>query len=328
MGAPKRIGYIAAPRIWGNLWLGPGAHLAAPGGIIGAFNTMGDVYFVDIFNGNNAWDGTLPERDGATLHGPFQTIAYALTQCVNDHDDYIIVVDAWNEATPIDIDVSRVHIIGLASSPSRLYPTQMATGNTAIFTISGNCYYAEIAGFELGGGAAHAAIENVVGTAMGVYIHDCIFGSAHCGGNTPLDGILIQVNSTGMRIENCRFLGTGGNTPGTITRDGIRFIAAASPLGGDIVGNILQGCPGVAINMLNHGDGVVIERNRIACDADTQGAAITLAATIAGCFCVDNKAMYGDVAGGMIQNPFLDGAAAGNNHWAANMKGAAFTDPA
>jgi len=324
MALKNDVGYIRCLRILGLpgdvMDLGPGVGLMAPGGIIGATNTPGNVYFVDYLNGNNANAGTYPAA-------PWQTVAYALTQCVNDHDDYIIVLDQWNEPTPVAVNVTRVHIIGLSSNPSRLYPTWTATGDTAILTLSALSNFCEIAGFDFGGGATHGAIENVAGTPMGVNIHHCTFGETWPG-NTPAYGINIALNATAIRISDCKFRGTGGNAGGTITIDGIRWNTAADNHGGDIRNNIFQGCPNVGINISARGDALVIAENLIACDADTQGAAITLGATALGCFVVGNKAMYGDVAGGMVQNPFLDLAAAAANHWASNMKGAAFIDPA
>ncbi len=262
--------YVHAPRIKGNSgdWmnLGPGVGLIAPAGIIGTFNSPGSTFFVDIFAGLNTNAGTDP-----TI--PFQTLAYALTQCTADRDDRIIIMDSWNEATPIAINISRVHILGISASPERPYPVWTATGDTPAYGIS-------------------------------------------CAGSV-----------TAPAIITCQFRGTGGNAGGTITIDGIAMSTGVN-YGGRITNCTLMGCPGVAINIVQNGDSLVIEENKIACDADTQGSAITLSTTTAGCLVVDNKAMFGDAAGGMVQNPYLDLAAATSNHWAGNMKGAAFVDPA
>ena len=318
--------YVHAPRVKGNSgdWmnLGAGVGLIAPAGIVGTFNSPGSTFFVDIFAGDNANAGTDP-----TI--PFQTLAYALTQCTNDRDDRIIIMDAWNEATPIAINISRVHILGLSANPERPYPVWTATGDTNIFTLSDACNSCEIAYMDFGGGATSAGIGMGVSTPMGVVIHHCTFGNGWAGGDTPAYGILCPVagNATGLAIVACQFRGTGGNAGGVITIDGIHMTMGVN-LGGRITNCILMGCPGVAINMAVNGDSFVIAENIIACDADTQGSAITLSATTLGCLVTGNKAMFGDAAGGMVQNPYLDLAAAGSNHWAANMKGAAFIDPA
>ena len=321
----NQVGYIRCTRIiglpgdWMNL--GPGVGLIAPAGIVGGFNTPGTVYFTDIFNGDNTNNGLSPDV-------PFQTIAYALTQCTDDNDDYIIVMDAWNEATPITVACTRVHIIGLSTSPERPYPVLTATGDTNVMVISNASQSSEIANLDFGGGNTAAGIAAIGGsTPMGVIIHDCTFGNGWAG-DTALYGIWVAAEATALAIMNCQFRGSGGGvTGGTLTGDGIRLTMNAN-LGGRITGNILQGLPGIAINFTANGDAYVIADNIIACDADTAGSAITLSATTTGCLVANNKAMFGDAAGGMLTNPFLDNAAAGSNHWAGNMKGAAFTDPA
>lgn len=329
MGAPKRIGYIAAPRIWGNLNLGPGHWMVAPAGIIGAYNTMGDVYFVDWLNGNNGWSGTLPERDGVSLNGPWQTIAYAVTQITDDHDDYIIVING-GEPTPIIVGTvaapaTRLHIIGLSHNPGRLQVVMPATLDTDVFQIGVFSNEIEIAGFDIGGGATAHGIAQPANTCMGAYIHDCIFGSTWHG-DAPLRGILID-RTTAMRIERCKFIGTGGNAHGTITESGIVVTANSTQLNGEIIDCVFLGCPGDAINAQG-GYGVTIKDCIFACPDDVAGRAIDLWNAAEGYLVVGNKAMYGDVAGGMVNNPFQDQTAAGNNHWSGNMKGAGFTDPA
>lgn len=292
------------------------------GSLFGRPSAMGRVFFVHAFTGNDNNKGDDP-------NAPFATLRHALDQCVNDRNDYIFVLDCWQEAMPIAIDVTTVHIIGVGGQPNRPYPLWNAAGDTAIFEISSASNNCEIAGFGFGGGATHAAIENSGGTPMGVWIHDCIFGHSFCN-NTPQDGIRIEVNATAIRIERCCFYGSGGLTsPGTITRDGIRFQGGGDPLGGVIANNLFLGCPGVAINFVTvaaDSGGIAIVVNNIACDANTQGAAISLGASCGGFIISDNRANFGDTD--MGQNPFLDGAAAGNNHWMANWLGITPTQPA
>ena len=78
------------------------------GNVLGIPTGAGNVFWVDGINGNNANSGTRPDQ-------PWLTITYALTQCVNEHNDYIMVLDAWQEPAAVDINVTRVHIIGLAN---------------------------------------------------------------------------------------------------------------------------------------------------------------------------------------------------------------------
>lgn len=284
----------------------------------------GRVYFVDGLTGNNANVGTRPSL-------PWLTIAYALTQCTNGRNDYIIVLDHWQEAMPIAINRTRVHILGLSSNPSNPYVRLNAAGNnTAIFTVSALSHDCEIAGFSFGAGAAHAAIEDLATAPRGLYIHDCQFGHDWaCGGNTPRDGINIAVNAIAIRIVRNKFLGTVAC--GETTRDGIHWDGgAADPFNGNIDDNEFLGLPTVGINIIAvlPGGAITIRDNIFACGADVAGCAITLGATCWGFLVVGNKALYGDVTAAMINNPYLDSAVAFNNHWMANYKGNALIDPA
>lgn len=280
---------------------------------------LGNVFYVDGVNGNNLWDGLTPNT-------PWATITYALTQCVADHDDYIIVTEHWQEV--VAINITRVHIIGIPSNPNHSFVQMNAVADTAIFTVTALSNNCEIAGFSFGGGNNHAGIENAGGTPMGLYIHDCQFGHFFAG-DTPQDGIRIDLNATNIRIERCSFY--GNLACGTLTRDGIRWTSGGDPLNGTIIDNQFLACPGVGINFLavaaNTG-GISIKDNIFACGADVQGSGITLTANCAGFLVVGNKALYGDVTAAMVNNPYLDAAAAFNNHWMANHKGNALIDPA
>jgi len=264
---------------------------------------VGRVFFVQAFTGDNGNKGTADE--------PFATITYALSQCSDDRNDYIIVLDAWQEAMPIAINKTRVHIIGLGTTPNHPYVMLNASADTAIFTVTAASNNCEIAGFSFGGGATHAAIENVGGTPMGLYIHDCVFGHSFAG-NTPQDGIRVGLNATNIRVEDCLFLGNEAEGGGTLTRDGIRFAGAGDPLGGAFKGNTFLGIPGVGLNIVSvaaNSGGFIIENNKFfaeIADAKAAGWAITLqgAAIVKGCFVCGNVASQtGDVTG---NNPYRD----------------------
>lgn len=301
-----------------SLW--PGMWLGIP---IGA----GNVFWVDGFNGNNANVGTRPDQ-------PFLTITYALTQCIADHNDYIMVLDAWQEPAAVDVNITRVHIIGLGnylrSNSNHPFVALNAAADHAIFTVTALSNNCEIAGFNLGGGATHAGIENAGGTPMGLHIHDCVFGHSFAGG-TPQDGIRIEVNATNIRIENCIFLGVPGGK-GTLTRDGIRWLCGGDPLNGNIENNQFKALPGIGINFAQVADatgGITIKDNVFSCGADTQGDAITLQATTRGFIVVGNKALYGSATAAMVNNPYLDNTiVAPFNAWMCNYKGNALIDPA
>lgn len=286
---------------------------------------IGRVFYVQAFTGNDANEGIDPAA-------PFATIAHALTQCVDDHNDYIIVLDAWQEAMPIDIDVTRVHILGLSISPNHPFVMLNATADTAIFTVTALSNNCEIAGFSFGGGATHAAIENVGGTPMGLYIHDCEFGHSFAG-DTPQDGIFINVNATNLRVERCTFLGNEAEGGGTITRDGIRFLGGGIPLGGVFRDNVFTGIPGVGINIVavaaNSGGFIICGNMFFAeiADAKAAGWAITLNATVKGSLVAHNFASQtGDDTG---NNPYRDLTtgvlATCLNGWVANYAGNALS---
>jgi len=277
----------------------------------------GNVFFVDGVAGDNANVGTIPTA-------PWLTITYALTQCVDNNDDYIIVLNHWQEV--VAISVAQVHIIGVSSNPSHSFVQMNAAGATAIFTVTAASSDCEIAGFSFGGGATHAGIENTAGTPEGLYIHDCQFGHS-LAANTPQDGIRVALNATAIRVENCSFYGNAAG--GTLSRDGIYWASAADPLNGTIINNQFIGCPGSGINFVSVSagtGGITIKDNVFACDADTQGSAITLGATCGDFFVVDNRAQFGENA--MAANPYLDGAALDSNHWSNNISGNAVIYPA
>lgn len=284
---------------------------------------LGNVYYVDGLNGNNL-------NDGRSSDTPWRTILFALTNCVNDHDDYIIVMDHWQEAWPVAINKTRVHIIGVGTSPNHPFVAMNTPDDTHVFTVSALSNNCEIAGLSLSGGATSAGIANIAGTPMGLYIHHCVFGHSFAGG-APQDGIRIGLNATNIRIERCIFLGTPGGK-GLITRDGIRWLSGGDPLNGNIEENQFKGLPGVAINFLQVADatgGITIKDNVIVCEGDTLGSAISLQATTRGFLVAGNKALYGPSTPGMANNPYLDATiVAPFNTWMANYKGNALVDPA
>lgn len=290
----------------------------------------GNVFWVNLAanGGSNLNSGLRPDQ-------PFETITYALTQCVAEHNDYIMVIDDWQEPAAVDINITRVHIIGLTNyfrlNSNNPLVCLNAAANHAIFTVSSLSNNSEIAGFMLGGGAAHAGIENPNGTPMNLHIHNCVFGHSFSG-NTPEDGIRVEINATNIRIEHNVFLGTPGGK-GLITRDGIRFQGGGDPLNGDIENNQFKALPGVAMNFVSVADdtgGITIKDNVIICaQGYAIGNAITLGATVRGFMVVGNKAMYGGVTAAMVNNPYLDNTVvAPFNSWAANYKGNALIDPA
>ncbi len=92
--------------------------------------TLGRTFFVDGIGGNNTNSGTDPSD-------PVLTITYALSLCTADQNDYIIVLDCWQEAMPISVNIAQVHIIGWANfNPIAPYPTLNAAADTACLSIA------------------------------------------------------------------------------------------------------------------------------------------------------------------------------------------------
>jgi len=282
---------------------------------MGAFNGKGSIFFVN--GGADGVTAGLDTNDGLTPANAFLTIAHALTLVTNDNDDFVYCFNVYNQDVfPIVLDntMDSVHIIGLAG-PTGAWPTLDGwTGNTAVFTVGNeNC---EIAGFMLGGGAAHAAIE-VGSGANGLWVHNCTFGHFWCGAGQ--DGIRATAGGGsvfGGLIEDCWFYGSDGPN-GTLTRYGITNLAHGW---GEwtIRNNFFDGLPTQAIDLGAGGaaNEFVIEHNIIGC-ADTDNIAIQLGASAHYCIVSDNKAGHGKVV--MTQNPYGDAAA--DNHWMCNQVG-------
>jgi len=272
---------------------------------------VGRVFYVSHSNGVDA------SGRGHDPSAALATITYALGLCTNNQNDYILVLDAWQEAMPIQVNKSTVHIIGVGSlTPSRPSPCLAPAGDTAIFDMNAAGDLAEIAGFTLGGGASHGAIE-ATGGPYGCYIHDCVFGHPNCGG-TPLHGIY---NTGASNMQNFRFernviLGNGGGVGGTITGEGI-WLQGGPSLHTQILNNIIMGVD-ICIHLSN-GDGVIIADNLLVPNANTAGGGITLEAGCLGTLVANNMANFGDTK--MGNNPYTDNAGGGANHWIANKGG-------
>lgn len=261
-------------------------------GVKAGWRGAGNTYFVHGFTG-------LDTNDGLTRDTPFLTIRHALDQCVADHDDYILVLDCWQQETfPISVDVSRVHIIGVDKENGKL-PRMNAPTDTAIFTLDAE--YCEIANLSLNAGVGHAAIE--IGTLAGVgrgAIRGCWFGVTGAG----LYGIHVPAtfDAPEMLIEKCRF-GIG------LTSDGIRIAGNATR---SVIKKCLFRAQGIGINVTSHMNNGWILSNRFVCAAVEAGRAITLTNTDS-IFVDDNRAQSGKTAMGVI--PYVDG---GSNHWGVN----------
>lgn len=284
----------------------------------------GNVYWVDGINGLATNSGLRPDQ-------PLLTIDSALALCVDDHNDYIMVLDCWQQEGagnwPITVDVTRVHIIGLPGSANGYnggYPAMQPPDDNPVFLIDAAGIYSEIAGFNLSGGATSGCIH--LGQAIGVWIHDCIFGSDLAGG-TPQDGIRFTAgNAEILRVENCQFIGDNNNAKGVIARNAIEQPAGGGSrcLNAIIRNNHFLGCL-ISIN-LGFAEGMEILDNVFGVLDLANGEAITLQVASEGCLVNGNHAMNGNAQVGYAQNPYRD-LGAPDNHWGVNYRGNLVIEP-
>lgn len=266
---------------------------------------QGDIFYVHAQLGSNSSAGDRREK-------PFETIAYALTQCADDHNDIIKVTTSIQvEDQPIVVNKRGVQIHGLPINtpgiPQQarcwLFPDGHVAGG--VFTLGAGDIV--LKDFMLWGTAGQPCIDfDAEATAVRQVIRNCSFhvGSYGIqtgpGVNTPshylniLDcffdpalssgGILLASNGSWPLIANCFF----ELTPGP----------QISITGGMAGGRILD-----CIHML---------------DSDTQGEAITLGGGPTRWVVKNNVANDATVAA-MTANPFQDDGT--DNMWIGNSKG-------
>jgi hypothetical protein len=246
---------------------------------------LGRVFYVDGINGANTNNGVDPGD-------AFQTITYALTQCVNDHNDYIIVLNSTSlvePAWPVSVNVSRVHIVGV-SSPAYPYVRLQAQTINPVFEI-GSVQHYEIAGFELGAGDnTQACIASIAGpgTAGRGWIHHCTF-AVLLGVLAAQDGIWIQNTFDWCMsvVEDCYFCGSAISDG--IARDGIRIEGNATR--SIFRRNIFRTVQGVGIHCIQNGSDIgAILNNYFSCPNLATGEAITMELGVGNAIIAGNRA--------------------------------------
>lgn len=270
----------------------------------------GQVFYVDGSNGLDANSGLQPDL-------PFLTIKHAMDQCTGGNDDYIIVLaypstPPGDEDWPILVDVDNVHLIGsnlfMASPRAWIAPDE----NEAAFQISVGSV--EIAGFDLGAGAAHGCIEND-GTVWRAYIHHNDFALIR----TAQDGIkmtgavdcphwLVEHNQFGPTIDR-----SGIRIEHNSTRSVFQFNRFYVPSG--VRGFHAQGlCTAI---------GYVLDNTFKVADDRAGDAVYFENANATMCNVQGNRVASGSVA--MATNPYRDLGA--GNHWGRNFAGTLLTYP-
>jgi hypothetical protein len=282
---------------------------------------LGRVWYVDGVNGTDAIG------NGGSPDNAFQTITYALTFCVNDRNDYIIVLrdtSAQEAAWPISVNVTRVHIIGVGPPAYPYIRLESQTGGQPALQI-GSVQHYEIAGFELGAGDdATPIIESVAGpgTAGRAWIHHCSFGWLN-GVLEGQEGILIHNTFDWCMsvVEHCLFngilAGIGGLTGDAIDIEGN---ATRSVFRNNLFrfgGNVGQIC----IHCVQNGSDIgAILDNRFKVPDAAAGEAITMEVGVGNAIISGNQAGGQDNAVGFCPFRDLSNPGAGNalNAWGIN----------
>lgn len=285
---------------------------------------IGRVFFVRSTgdDGNNGVDpGT-----------PFQTITYAISQCGDGNNDYIIVLDntSANEASwPIRVvDKSIIHILGRWGAPYAEPSIRAVGAGNPCFQLESS--WIELAGLELGAGDdATPIVQSLAGpgTIGEWWIHHCTFGwiNAESFGS---DGIWVQNTHDAPQcvIEDCWF-----NGPTGLTQHGIHIEgnATRSIFRRNYFRNLTGGI-GILCVQAGSDIGAIVD-NIFKVPDLADGEAITMQADVGNALITGNQAAGQDNA--MGKNPYRDlsaaagGAGTGFNAWGINYAGIVPTLP-
>jgi len=229
--------------------------------------------------------------------------------CTSDENDTIVILDYWSTATetfPIAVNKTGVTIVGARGGSYSSYVAMTPLSTTSIFEIG--AANVRIMDLHLAGQAANPCIT-FTGGHQRVGIYGCFFASGTYG-------IYTTNNSPGawLSIGDCTFCSA-------LSSGGIEIANQAWFRVRDCVFNMVAG---VAINVGGAGGGQILD-NKIACDSDVAGRAITLA-TATTTMVVGNSAGYGE-AFASLANPYLDNTTVDTNHWSGNIWCEKFTGP-
>lgn len=256
-----------------NPWYTPGlANVLQPG------VALGHITYVNGLVGNDSSNGRNP--DHAKL-----TIAGALTDCLDDRNDVVVIL-AYHETTPTDtfpvtISTDQTHIIG-ASYPhieADRMVTLLADQDTAIFDVQAQ--WCEIAGLKMSGGVSHGCIE-FTGTGgvvnKGCAIHHNQFAEKYGAGGQPLHGVWIGPTQSDGKA-NWSWIAYNKFYP-SITGYGINVESNPAYL---VIHNNLFICVAdIAIYVAHVSSYGEITDNKFSLDTDVVGRAITFTAGATG----------------------------------------------
>lgn len=283
---------------------------------------QGNTFYVD---GNAGSDG----NNGRYASAPLATITAAIALCTDAHDDYIFIMDCWQEGATIDISKSNIHLIAMSHPYATWVCLNVAT-DIDIMQVSSGGHNAEIAGFVFGGGLTAAGIYLM--DSLGVWIHHNTFGHAYAG-DTPLYGIESYTygNPAACLIEDNIFMGDGASD-GKISSNGIYINQGGSSsfTNSIIRRNTFMGLIGASLAgaiLLDQVAGVQVLDNYFLTTDYANGDAINILATSAGCLVMRNHAAKGFLSNGYTYNPFRDLNANTSNAWGLNYQGNAIVEP-
>lgn len=259
-----KTGYIDAARIIGNMNLGPGSFLNAPGGFIGKSNNMGNIFFIDPTNGNDAWDGTLPTRYLTTTQGPKASTAAAYALCAANNNDVIVRLPGME--TPTATLVLNLQGVTIMKAPNALNPYRNedcayywagATGPIFQITAPTALIGLEMAAAWADGGTAplHGCSLELNGNAGGFAGNFCYI--AYCGfpGWGEAGGICFRAGSFN-HIYKCFFANT-------ITTFGITLRGDVANCTDDIIEECLFKSPsGIQAAALGNHQNIEILKNQ------------------------------------------------------------------
>lgn len=153
-----------------------------------------------------------------TRTNPFKTIAYALTKCVADRGDNIIVKPGHNEtmtaAGTITMSKAGVSIIGLGTGAKRASITYSTSTAASIDVTASNC---QIINMRIVGTGIDALTAMINVSNSDFRLANCLITHANATNQAVL-GILTTAAASRMVVEDCEFRGTSDAGTSTAIR--------------------------------------------------------------------------------------------------------------
>ena len=269
----------------------------------------GKVLFVNGVDWANGFTEGNDGNSGESVDDPLATITQAISLCTNEGNDYIYVLDYWqNEASwPIAVNVDGLSIIGVNWRPMRPWPIVASSGNYPCFDITASTIVIRDMGLYPTAGYAGITFDD---GCKNVWIDRCEFIQGSYGVQLASGDM-----SFGLAVTNCHFIAS-------LTSGGITI--QDDPAFCFIDGNWFDRLTGDCINVLQ-GAGHFITNNYFSLKANSAGLAITLGSGVSRTFVGNNYAAYGNA---VTTSPYDDAGTVETNSWGRNFLGDTTIDPA